>query len=460
VTLLTNLQRQRHTKLTLKNAVRLLRQLIERYVLPSMGQICFVLISGAVLLWLGITNLTTVLVNAGLYDLSDPAIGIKIRYTVLIIGVLETLVGVVCLLNATSYFSIVLLSWLTMCLVGYRVSLAILEWPRPYHWISPVMAHWDVSSNVADLIVTGLLAWIWVGGITFLVFGKAGRVKEQVVVFYKTRCQNCGGKVEFPAHGLGRQVPCPHCSAPMILVTTVENQSSEKAPSNQSAFTLVELLVVIAIIGILASLLMPVLNKAKDRASRVVDINNLKQLITATHLYAADASGILPWPNWALGDSPDRPGWLYRLDPQAQGPARFKVETGVFWPMLRNSKLYFCPRDGPHTPRFNERPQQISSYVMNGAVIGYNRTNYPPARLEAFRYDDVAFWETDEKYPDYFNDGASYPSEGVSARHALGAIHATFGGAVEYIKLEVWYLEEAKPTRNRLWCYPGSKDGR
>jgi len=416
-----------------------------------------VLISGAVLLWLGITNLTTGIVNAELYDLTDPVIGIQIRYTVLIFGALQTIVGFVCLLNAASGFSLILLSWLTMCLGVYRVGLATLGWPRPYHWISPLTAHWNVSSNLADLVVTGLLACIMVGSLILLVFGKT---KEQSAVFFKTRCQSCGGKVEFPAHALGQQVPCPHCSAPMTLVATLERQSADQRGSTQPAFTLIELLVVISIIGILASLLMPVLSKGKDRAHRIVDINNLKQQITATHLYAADGAGVLPWPNWALGDAPDRPGWLYRLDPHAEGPARFKVETGLFWPVLRNAKLYFCPRDGPHTPRFNERPQQISSYVMNGAVIGYNRTNYPPARLDAFRPDDVAFWETDEKYPDYFNDGASYPWEGVSARHALGAIHATFGGQVGFIKLEVWYLEEAKPTRNRLWCYPGSKDGR
>ena len=74
--------------------------------------------------------------------------------------------------------------------------------------------------------------------------------------------------------------------------------------------------------------------------------------------------------------------------------------------------------------------------------------------------DAVAFWETDEEEPKrYFNDGASYPAERVSARHNRGAINGTFGGSVSYIKFDEWYREVENPSRNRLWCYPAARMG-
>ena len=77
-----------------------------------------------------------------------------------------------------------------------------------------------------------------------------------------------------------------------------------------AAFTLFELLVVIAIIAIRAALLLPSRGGAKERAMRTSCVNNVRQFLLATHMYANDNTQRLPsgasdskTPNGILDDS-------------------------------------------------------------------------------------------------------------------------------------------------------------
>jgi hypothetical protein len=133
-------------------------------------------------------------------------------------------------------------------------------------------------------------------------------------------------------------------------------------------------------------------------------------------------------------------------------------------------KVYRCPLDVTNTPLFKLRLNQLSSYVENGAICSYGRILPNTYRQVEFRQDAFMMWEPDQQTttigPQWtFNDGASFPDPaidgGLGNRHGKkGGIVLGFDGRVESMSYAAWTKEAQIPTRNRMYCNPGSPDGR
>lgn len=104
------------------------------------------------------------------------------------------------------------------------------------------------------------------------------------------------------------------------------------------AFTLVELLVVIAVIAILAALLLPVLDKAKQRSQTAACLNNMKQLQLCYRMYVDDNDDYLP-PNEAIPDMDV--SWV--LGNAQTDVTTTNIQNGLIYRYNQQVKSYACP---------------------------------------------------------------------------------------------------------------------
>jgi prepilin-type N-terminal cleavage/methylation domain-containing protein len=138
-------------------------------------------------------------------------------------------------------------------------------------------------------------------------------------------------------------------------------------------FTLIELLVVIAIIAILAAMLLPALNKAREKARSSACTSNLKQIGSASHMYVSDNQDFLP----GRGIYPENVYWTNRLGPYLGYSMRANTSgesiffTELAYPVFRCASI--SDADAFYDP---SNYNTTSRSVCGTSKLGYAINNY------------------------------------------------------------------------------------
>lgn len=221
------------------------------------------------------------------------------------------------------------------------------------------------------------------------------------------------------------------------------------------AFTLIELLVVIAIIGILAAMLLPALNKAREKANAASCLSNMHQWSLALGMYCDDWNDYYPYDgdySVSICDPSQSIAWHEVLPPYLNQPTLCTLysATPPKPPTPLNRGIWVCP-SAKYTGPTPTKTTPYFTYAISVCLHSRDTSGGEKATLVGFQRGrmnapstTIIFCEENDYQPTYGETRGDSLAETATAgqyssavaRHSGGLNFAMGDGHCEWIKIE------------------------
>ena len=221
-------------------------------------------------------------------------------------------------------------------------------------------------------------------------------------------------------------------------------------------FTLIELLVVIAIIAILAAMLMPALQQAREKGRSASCLNQMKQIASVIQMYTGDFKNYYPFLDGQTGKTWDNWGW--KIAPYLG----FKKDDPF-------PKLYFCPSETNKSILENSKVYKLGSNyaytsymenMENGYFVG--ATSSWTRSLHVSRLRRPSLYMTHVEHKDYqrsyytWNSVDKYRVDIHVTKHGSSANYAFGDGRASSMSIPQGMLADSKADMAKHF-YPNAE---
>ncbi len=197
----------------------------------------------------------------------------------------------------------------------------------------------------------------------------------------------------------------------------------------------------ISIISLLAAILFPAFNRARENARRSTCQSNLKQIALGFMLYVQDYDERLPLS--VDGDDGDskQGGWMFYQGRVSSGPLQFLPARGGLFPYVKNTQIMVCPSDSAAQNTGNSYASNSCVFsALSPVVPGFN------AGKSLAAFENSAQWMLLGEEASADNSSGTSSDDGYISLPTANNSHSTrhFGGSdLAFIDGHVkWFMKE------------------